>query len=215
MSLFTLRCFDRWMTLRFPHPMQCWSWAIVNGGAAISDTIAWLFLEPDEISHAFDVTAWYREQLRDLGLEHAVGLMTSRRRHAYVEAGVGSPCHVVATVGLSNALAAGDPAAPSSSHTINIACVLSQRLSNEAALEAIALVSEARAAAMLEASIPSIVSGRPASGTGTDCIAIAYPTQGEAEVYCGKHTILGAHIGASVREAIRKGIAEWLLEFRA
>ncbi|MBL8234713.1 MAG: adenosylcobinamide amidohydrolase, partial [Bryobacterales bacterium] len=81
MSLFTLRCFDRWMTLRFPHPMQCWSWAIVNGGAAVSDTLAWLFLQPDEISHSIDVAAWYREQLRDVGLEHAVGLMTSRRRH--------------------------------------------------------------------------------------------------------------------------------------
>ena len=59
-----------------------------------------------------------------------------------------------------------------------------------------------------------MVSGIDATGTGTDCIVIAHPGGLGAEHYCGKHTDLGHLIGKHVREAVRKGVEEWLREFR-
>ena len=44
-----VRCFSRWMTVTFPQPYRCVSWAVINGGIAATDTVAWLFLEIDEI----------------------------------------------------------------------------------------------------------------------------------------------------------------------
>jgi adenosylcobinamide amidohydrolase len=150
------------------------------------------------------------------GLGGAVGLLTSRRLHQYIESGSeASGCHVVATVGLSNALAVGDPtvtAPAQAAGTINILCTLSTPLTIEGSLEALAIASEARTAAMLEAQVPSIVSGHPATGTGTDCIVIAHPAHGPATEYCGKHTEIGHRIGAHVRDAVAKGVHDWLRE---
>lgn len=211
----TLLCSGPWMTVRLARPHRCLSWAVVNGASAVSDVIAWRFLERDEIRDIADPAAWLREELSRAGMPGAVGLLTSRRRHQYVDAGAGSPCRAIATVGLSNALRAGDPAVSlAATGTINLACIVNARLTEEAVLEALALASEARAAAMLSAAVPSIVSGKPASGAGTDCIVIAHPLDGEAERYCGKHTALGAAIGAGVEEAIARGVAEWLAEMR-
>jgi adenosylcobinamide amidohydrolase len=197
------------MTVRFPAPYRCVSWAVVNGGTAVSDAVAWRFLELNEIEHVADVRGWFRDRLREDGLEHAVGLLTSRRLHRYVESG-DDECQVVATVGLSNALAAGDPVvAAARAGTINILCAVAAPLTAEASLEALALAAEARTAAMLEAQVPSRASGRLASGTGTDCIVIAHPEGEPAVEYCGKHTEWGQRIGSCVRDAVSRGIAEW------
>ncbi len=211
----TIRCFSRWMTVQFPEPYRCVSWAVIGGGRNTAETVAWLFLEIDEIEACTDIRAWFADRLASDGLTGAVGLLTSRRLHRYVEAGAGSECHVVATVGLSNALAAGDPTSPPRKRagTINILCAVSSPLTEEAALEAMALASEAKAAAMLDAHVPSFVSGRDASGTGTDCIVIAHPVFAGGLEYCGKHTEIGHLIGARVREAVSKGIDEWKAEF--
>jgi adenosylcobinamide amidohydrolase len=63
-----------------------------------------------------------------------------------------------------------------------------------------------------EAVIPSRRSGLPASGTGTDCIAIAAPALARADRYAGKHTAVGHVIGAAVESAVRRGAEQWLLE---
>lgn len=210
-----VRCFSRWMTVRFPAPYRCTSWAVINGGVTVADTVAWRFLELNEIEHCTDVRMWFRELLDSEGLGAAVGLLTSRRLHRYVDSR-GEGCHVIATVGLSNALAAGDPAlSGAAAGTINILCVLDAPLTAEASLEALALTAEARTAAMRDARVPSRVSGRDATGTGTDCIVIAHPEGEGAVEYCGKHTEWGHRIGFHVRDAVSRGIAEWLEEMRA
>jgi adenosylcobinamide amidohydrolase len=80
-------------------------------------------------------------------------------------------------------------------------------------MEALALVAEARTAAMLDSGARSIVSGTPATGTGTDCIVVASPT-GECPLrYAGKHLIFGHLIGTTVYNAMRRAIAEWLSEY--
>jgi adenosylcobinamide amidohydrolase len=213
-----VHCFSRWMAVRFDQPYRCTSWAVAGGGAVDAGCVAWRFLELNEIEHTHDIRAWFDGELKAAGLEGAVGLLTSRRVHKFVESGErGGPCHVLATVGLSNALSAGDPVLPLAPRTgtINILCTLSGALTAEASLEALALAAEARAAAMLDARVPSVVSGQPATGTGTDCIVVAHPrgTNPEAAVeYCGKHTEWGRLIGWHVRDAVSRGVAEWLEE---
>ena len=55
-------------------------------------------------------------------------------------------CRCIATVGLGNALRAGDPPGPDGRiGTINVLCRVSVGLTDEGLLEAIALASEARA----------------------------------------------------------------------
>jgi adenosylcobinamide amidohydrolase len=214
---FSVNCFDEWMAVRFGGPMHCLSWAVVNGGSTKTDTVAWRFLEKDELRDAGDPAAYLRSRMEGAGLSHAVGLMTSRRRHAWVESSHerdGVACAVVATVGLSNALAAGDPPCSADASTINLLCTVSISLSEEAALEALALASEARAAAMMASGARSRATGEPATGTGTDCIVIASPASGEPACYAGKHTALGHVIGAAARGAIAQGIEDWIQEFR-
>jgi adenosylcobinamide amidohydrolase len=122
----------------------------------------------------------------------------------------------VATVGLGNALAAGDPPGPSRPvGTINLLARVSTPLAEEAMVEACALAAEARAAALLALEVPSRVSGRPASGTGTDCIVIASPAGEPRERWVGKHTRIGALLGAAVRDAVDRGARAWLAELAA
>ncbi|MGH7607317.1 MAG: adenosylcobinamide amidohydrolase, partial [Gemmatimonadales bacterium] len=109
-----------------------------------------------------------------------VGLMTGvgpahARSALVVEEGIA--VLALATAGLANALRVGDPAtAPSVvPGTINLILVVDAPLRDEALLECVALAAEARTLACLEAGVASTVSGGAATGTGTDCIAIAAP----------------------------------------
>ena len=71
------------------------------------------------------------------------------------------------------------------------------------------MATEARTAAVLDSRYPSIRTGQPATGTGTDCIAIAAPSSGNHRQYVGKHTDIGYLIGTVVYEAICKGVKRY------
>lgn len=197
------------------------SWALVNGGRCRTDAVVWREVRRGELGPDSDAHRLMRETLIRVGRPEAVGLLTARDVRCFEEerlerGGVRARC--VATVGLGNALAAGDPTTPAPARaiagTINVLCAVSVALSEEALLEALALAAEARTAALLGAAIPSVVSGRPASGTGTDCIVIAAPVggaQGSAPpcAFAGKHTACGSAIGAAVHAAVARGVQRW------
>jgi adenosylcobinamide amidohydrolase len=82
-------------------------------------------------------------------------------------------------------------------------------------LEALAIATEAKAAAVLEAGVASRRSGLAATGTGTDVVVIAAPKHGAVARYAGKHTDVGAAIGGAVEEAVRIGAEDWLAEHAA
>lgn len=105
-----------------------------------------------------------------------------------------------ATAGCSNALRVGDSATSLRPlpGTINLIVVVSAALTDGALVEAVQIAAEAKALATWEAGVASVVSGRRATGTGTDCIVVASPVAGETERYCGKHTKLGELIGRAV-----------------
>lgn len=92
--------------------------------------------------------------------------------------------------------------------TINILLQTSVPLTDLAAMEALSIVAEARTVAVLEGNVHSTAGMGFASGTGTDCIAVASPrgSNATAQSYAGKHTVLGYLIGAATFEAVAAGV---------
>lgn len=208
----------RLLVARLGAPHAVLSSAIVNGGRRTANEVAWIEVRDDDLRPPVDPVHLARERLLAAGVPGAVGLLTSRGLTHHVVAersadGVQARC--VATVGLGNALRAGDPPGPAPrAGTINLLCEVSAPLTEEALVEALSIAIEARTLAVLEAGVPSRRSILPATGTGTDCLVIAAPEGGAADalVYAGKHTALGHVIGAAVHEAVARGVADWLAE---
>ncbi|HXI60396.1 MAG TPA: adenosylcobinamide amidohydrolase [Polyangia bacterium] len=207
----------RALVVRLHGPHDLLSWAIVNGGRTKTDVVVWREVRLAELGPTVDAGALLRETLAQVDAPGAVGLLTARdiRRHETERAardGIQAEC--LATVGLGNLLAVGDPttALRSPVGTINLLCRVSVGLTEEALLEASAIAAEARTAAVLAAGLRSPLSGRPATGTGTDCIVIAAPATARPDRFAGKHTACGSAMGAAVFGAVSRGVARWLEE---
>lgn len=202
-----------WLTAQFAAPQRMLSWAIVGGGWHRTRHVAWLQVRDGDLRPPLDARDYLRQRLAEQGLDDAVGLMTSASVAAYTDecARWGEfSARCIATVGMGNALRAGDPpGATSHIGTINLLCALDHPLGEGAYLEALALAAEARALAVREANIPSSRSGEPSSGTGTDCIVVAAPDRDGGARYAGKHTELGHVLGAVVHAAVSQGLARW------
>ena len=201
------------LAVRFDAPHRTAGWAVVGGGIGEAPAVGWVQVRNAELGEDVDPAALLRDRLAAHGLRGAVGLLTSADLAAYTDVerraeGVSARC--VATVGLGNALRAGDPPEPDARvGTINVLVRLSIPLTDAALLETLGLAAEARALAVLEGGVASVVSGRPATGTGTDCIVVAAPLGGKANPYAGKHTLPGHLAGAAVEAAVREGVRRW------
>jgi adenosylcobinamide amidohydrolase len=200
----------------FDEPVRACSWAIVGGGIVETTQVAWLEVCNADLGPNVEPREVLLQRFRSTGLEPGVVLLTSRSVSTYTEAIVtshGTTAHCLATVGLSNALRAGDAASAAPGvGTINLLAYVDAPLSDEALIEASAIATEAKCAEVLEAGIRSRQSGRPATGTGTDCVVIASPRSRPStrpHAYAGKHTIVGSVVGAAVERAVGDGIRRW------
>jgi adenosylcobinamide amidohydrolase len=206
--------FGPWLVVRFGAPHAVASWAIVRGGLCSADTVAWRRVADGDLTPPVDAARWLRARMWEEGLNGAVGLLTSRDLDAWVEAthaGTRVRAHCVTTVGLGNALRAGDPPGPCARiGTINTLVRVDVPLAPNALLEALAVATEAKTTAVLEAGVRSRRSLLPATGTGTDCVVIAAPSTAGAAPYAGKHTEIGSAIGAAVLKAVSSGVRAWL-----
>jgi adenosylcobinamide amidohydrolase len=148
----------------------------------------------------------------------AVGMMTaasmdSLRMLKKSEQGIDIAALV--TCGLSNPRRAGDYAEHRQmvSHenqvgTINIIVITSASLTESALIEALLITTEAKSAALQETGILSRVSNKPATGTGTDSVAVVSgPGPGDVK-YCGKHVLFGELLGSLVIDAVSSSI-QW------
>lgn len=208
---------ERLLVVRLGAPHAVLSWAIVNGGRRTTTEVVWHEVRDAELRPPVDPEALLRRKLAAAGVPGAVGLLTSRALSARVvtrSAADGLVARCVATVGLGNALRAGDPPGPAARiGTVNLLCQLSAPLSEEALVEALSIAAEARTLAILEAGVASRRTGRPATGTGTDCIVVAAPARGRGGLrHAGKHTAAGHVIGAAVHAAVARGAAAWRAE---
>ena len=209
---------ERWLVVTYAATVRACSWAIVGGGLVDARHVAWLEVRDDDLRPPVDARALLADGLRAEGIAGAVGLMTSRRVASYSDVSTASRgvlARCIATVGLGNALRAGDPAGVAGRiGTINVLVHVDAPLSDAALLEASAIATEAKAAVVLEAGTLSRRSGRRATGTGTDCTVVtsARTSSTSHARYAGKHTAVGAAIGTAVEGAVGEGVARWLAE---
>jgi adenosylcobinamide amidohydrolase len=211
----------RWLVL---------GWAPLGGGFKRADLIVNHQIELDDRAATAAPRAHLTGVVRALERDprRAVAMMTgakiARAGHATLaRAGliVGAWC----SAGCTNALRVGDRATvgvPRAAETtggrmptgepgtINIIVAINQPLIRAAMAEALQIAVEARVAAIYEAGVASVRSGAIATGTGTDCIAVAAPvpaSRANSIVYCGKHTLPGELIGRAVMRSCAAAIA--------
>ena len=205
---------ERTLVVRFDAPFRTLGWAPLGGGfSRVRAVINHQVSENDR--PATEAPARYlRGIARDLGLDSraVAAMMTGAkvRRAAYSMAArgllrVGTWC----TAGCSNALRVGDRATFTKvlPGTINVIVALNQPMEPAAMVEAIQIATEARILAVQQARVISKRSGKPATGTGTDCIVVASPLGTPAHRYCGKHTLAGELIGRSVLKSCTIALA--------
>jgi adenosylcobinamide kinase/adenosylcobinamide-phosphate guanylyltransferase len=198
------------LIVTFPRAYHVLSWAPLRGGLVEARTI--LNHQVDTHEHpTLEPESFLHNLAQQLRAEFpVVGLMTGVPMKRLVQktvTGEDLTIECFATVGLSNALAVGDPATYEERlGTINLIVAVNQALTPAAMIEAVQIVTEAKVRALHTAAVKSTVSDALATGTGTDCVAIACPVATVAFPYCGKHTKLGELVGQVIMSAVSDGI---------
>ncbi|MBI6628632.1 adenosylcobinamide amidohydrolase [Pontibaca salina] len=211
----SIRLHRPWLTFDLGTPHRVLSWAVVNPGLVTARHILWREVRNADLPQGFDAVDWLGQEVRTLGDESAVAMLTSRHLDAFETSSAtveDITARCVATVGLSNAERIGTRLDRHGTDwgTINIAVQLSCPLSAPALIEALSIATEARTAAIIDSghSLPDGL----ATGTGTDCIAIAAPP-GEG-AYAGLHTPQGEALGRATYDAVRAGAQVWMETIR-
>ncbi|KIC17014.1 adenosylcobinamide amidohydrolase [Leisingera sp. ANG-Vp] len=199
-----------WLEFDLGADMQVLSWAVNRPGLVTARRILWREVRNSDLPRDLDVTEWFSDELSARNSSDAVAFLTSRdvRRHCQASAEVeGIQAHAVATVGLSNAERVGSRMDYASRNwgTINVALHVSQGLTQAGLIEAMSIAVQARTAAVMEAGVA--LPGGTATGTGTDCVAVAAPAG--ATPYAGLHTATGEAIGKAIYQAVHAGALEW------
>lgn len=178
-----------------------------NGGMAPVN--GWLNLKVSGATHITDSPAsTLQHYARAQGITQPLaGMMTAASMDSLrVTERSDGDCRLacLVTAGIQNARRAGDPADEQpAAGTINIALACNQRFTPAAAIEALLVATEAKTAACHDLAVVSPVSGKMATGTGTDSICLLSAVEGDAAVdYCGKHTRLGEWIGGATYDAV-------------
>lgn len=199
-----------WLIFDLGQKMQVLSWAINRPGFVTAQRIVWREVRNADLPKDMNVQDWFARELKAQGHCDTVAFLTSRDVSFFTEhtANVGqTTAHCVATVGLSNAERVGRRVDQNTQDwgTINVAVQLKSSLSRAGLIETISIATQARTAAVMDANV-QLATGT-ATGTGTDCIAVAAP-DGTGE-YAGLHTDVGEAVGAAVYAATKLGADTW------
>jgi adenosylcobinamide amidohydrolase len=163
-------------------------------------------------SHGYreGLDAELRAFARRLGIdEDFLGLMTAASTAdavAVTETLDGIVATAVVTVGIGTVVAAGhSPPAPWRPSTINTIVLLDAALEAGAAVNGIATATEAKVAALGEAGIVT-PDGRPATGTVTDAVVVAWTGRGPRLRYLGPASPGGWLLARAVTRALAEGL---------
>ncbi|MFO7759345.1 MAG: adenosylcobinamide amidohydrolase [Roseovarius sp.] len=205
-----------WLCLDLAHEMPVLSWAVNRPGLVLARRILWREVRNADLPEDVDVEDWLDRELTARDALDAVCFLTSCDIGAHVERSARAgpvSARAVATVGLSNAERVGTrlPTAAHDWGTINIAVEIDTGLTDTARIEALSIAAQARTVAVTEAGL-ELTTGI-ATGTGTDCIAIA-ASDGDIR-YAGLHTEVGEAVGRAVHEAVSQGARAWVAGRRA
>lgn len=204
-----------WLAFDLGAEMSVLNFTLNRPGFVTARRILWREVRNADLTPELDVPVWLNTELAAHGAQDAPCFLTSRDVTAY-EVAEATEGHVVATavatVGLSNAERIGTRMAydPAAFGTINVALRLSVGLTQAALIEVLAIAAQARTVAVMELghTLPTGL----ATGTGTDCIAVAAPA-GPAG-FAGMHTDIGVAAGRAVYDALRAGGDFWMKHVR-
>ncbi|RTZ97181.1 MAG: hypothetical protein DSY90_08490 [Deltaproteobacteria bacterium] len=213
---------SRHVHIAFPHPRQVLSSAPYNGGWVDADHLLILNVRdnfkgdqgPFEPLHKTFKNYSHRKKWTG----KTVGMMTSAKMTSFRKeqrSARGVDIAVLATAGISNARRAGDPAECRTfdpvemvTGTINIIILTTAALSPAALVETVMVVTEAKTAALQDLGILSPVTGRGATGTGTDAIAVVSGKSSPPIRFCGKHTLFGELLASATIDAVCSSLGD-------
>ncbi|MFX0544571.1 adenosylcobinamide amidohydrolase [Roseovarius sp. S1116L3] len=204
-----------WLELDLGAETRVLSWAVHRPGFVLARRILWREVRNADLPADLDVEDWLQSALAARSALDAVTFLTSRDitcNHVTTAEVEGAKATAVATVGLSNAERIGQRVDRRGHDwgTINIALRLDTGqgagLTDAALVEALSIAASARTAAVMEVGL-ELPSGL-ATGTGTDCIAVAAAPGTTA--YAGMHTDVGVAAGRAVFDAVHRGAVEWM-----
>jgi adenosylcobinamide amidohydrolase len=190
--------------------------AFAGGGLARARTI--LNLHVPKNFPCADAEATVGTFVRRQGLPPPwVGMLTSawtEKAQTAVETADGIRALVVATVGLSNASAAGltGRAGPAPG-TINTVVVVDADPESAAMVNLVMTVTEVKTAVLLDAGVKT-VDGHPATGTCTDAVVVAATARGPRCRFGGPISELGWVVARAARQALGTGVRRWLEDNR-
>ncbi len=195
-------------TLTFDEPRQALGSAVLGGGRRTVRSLI-----SARVSLAYDGRSPERDlrgAARELGLPGpTLGLMTAVPLDEAQLASApipGGTLAAIITVGVSNASRPGWPSPPGPG-TINAVFVSSVRLREAAAVELVMLVTEAKAATLMESDLLT-ADGVHASGTSTDAVVVLWPGGGPIGIrHAGSATEIGLVAGRMMAAAIGSALA--------
>lgn len=196
-----------WLVADLGRPRRVLSFAPHRPGFQSARYVLMRQVRDADLTPGLDALAWLGAEMASRGHGGDPGMMTSRALHHHQLVRTG-PATCLATVGLGNAERVGRRrAVPAAGYgTINLILLLEAGLTEPAMIEALTIVAQARTLAVLEAGIE--LPGGLATGTGTDCIALACDPGPTA--FAGLHTALGEAIGRAVHGAVLAGARDWV-----
>ncbi|NOJ71867.1 adenosylcobinamide amidohydrolase [Paenibacillus alvei] len=209
---------DAQVAVELPQTAPIWSSAVYHGGQWMGNRIL-----NQMVHYQFDCTdpaEYLRLSCMESGYvpEQTVGLLTAAKvSHASVVEQEADECSLlcITTAGTSNAARSGMPRLVFSAYeslkpgTINSILVLDGKLSNAAILNLFMTATEAKCAALSDLGIIDAETGRVATGTTTDAIALAVLDSGRYEPvhnYAGTATTLGHAVGQLVYNTVYESV---------
>ena len=213
-TAYSLEHTSDYVHLQFTRPHRVVSSAVLNGGFTEANHILNLKV-PLTVNYNVSPEKTLRMfSHRKIWTGATVGLMTAASMNTFVlrkENINNTEIAIIVTAGLSNARRAGDKADYiNSAGTINIIMYTSGQLTPAAMVEGVMIITEAKTAALQELQILSPLSGKIATGTGTDAIVIVSGYGPDKFEHCGKHLLLGETIGRTVIDAVRASVKKAL-----
>jgi len=209
---------EKHVHIEFATPRRVISSAILNGGIVEAGHIVNMKVPKQSFTTEAPEVTLKKYCATNGWAGTVVGMMTAASMdsfHMASESVQGVELAVLVTSGLSNPRRSGDRADnrlmgdPSETvGTINIIVATSAILAEPALVEAVMMVTEAKAAALQEAGIHSPVSGKTATGTGTDAVVVVGGHGPQTVPYCGKHVLFGEILGRLVLQAVTASIGQ-------
>ena len=183
---------------RSGEPLRCCSTAPHGGGLGLRRWVVNAQVPPSYVRR--DPGAHLAKLGVSLGLAGSgVGMMTTApvREHArWDDGGVTA----WATLGLGHAVLAAAPDGGGAEQvgTINLVCLVPERLSDAALVNAVATATEAKAQALWDL-------GLRATGTATDAVAVLCPDGGRPAAFGGPRSMWGSRLARAVHGAVVAG----------